>query len=77
MGLDEAKDDKFEVNFDLSEDPANPVDPVCGLVVAEESLELSTYYRGKRYYFCCDEHKATFDESPDMYASQEDPFEKE
>ncbi|MCE5199834.1 MAG: YHS domain-containing protein [Armatimonadota bacterium] len=47
-----------------------PVDPVCGMVVAEEHAVACTDYRGKHYCFCSEECKEEFDIDPEMYSSE-------
>ncbi len=42
-------------------------DPVCGMDV-EEDPKLRSPYKGKKYYFCSEACKATFDKNPQAYA---------
>jgi YHS domain-containing protein len=42
-------------------------DPVCGMSVDEKSAPAQTNYRGKTYYFCSKECKASFDADPAKY----------
>lgn len=45
-------------------------DPVCGMQVDEQSAAAKADYRGKTYYFCSPACKATFDKTPEKYASK-------
>ncbi|MEN6356823.1 MAG: YHS domain-containing protein [Armatimonadota bacterium] len=47
-----------------------PVDPVCGMVVAEEHAAVCSDFRGKHYCFCSEECKEEFDTDPDMYTAE-------
>ena len=42
-------------------------DPVCGMSVDEKSAPAQTNYRGKTYYFCSKECKASFEADPAKY----------
>ena len=46
-------------------------DPVCGMSVDEKSAAAQTSYRGKTYYFCSKECKASFDADPANYTPKE------
>jgi YHS domain-containing protein len=43
-------------------------DPVCGMTIEDSDAVATSTYKGKKYYFCSDDCKVTFDESPDDYA---------
>lgn len=45
-------------------------DPVCGMQVDEQTAVATSVYKGTRYYFCSAACKATFDKSPEKYASK-------
>jgi len=45
---------------------ARPLCPVCEMEVNSASSPKSVY-KGKTYYFCMQDHKQTFDASPDKY----------
>ena len=47
-----------------------PVDPVCGMVVAQEHAAVCADYRGKHYCFCSEECKEEFDGDPEMYVAE-------
>lgn len=47
-----------------------PIDPVCGMSVAEEHAVVCTEYKGKHYCFCSTECKEEFDADPEMYVSE-------
>jgi YHS domain-containing protein len=44
-------------------------DPVCKLDIDEEEAEHSSQYAGRRYYFCSEECKDSFESQPERYAS--------
>lgn len=44
----------------------HPLCPVCEMEVAPGST-LKSVYKGKTYYFCMQDHKQSFDASPDKY----------
>jgi transcriptional regulator GlxA family with amidase domain len=46
--------------------PGHPLCPVCAM---EGVLSISSVYKGKTYFFCMQEHKETFDATPDKFAS--------
>lgn len=45
-------------------------DPVCGMMIEEHDAVDTSDYNGTRYYFCSQDCKAEFDESPQDYASE-------
>ena len=47
-----------------------PVDPVCGMVVAQEHAIVCSDYRSKHYCFCSEECKEEFDSDPEMYVAE-------
>ena len=47
-----------------------PVDPVCGMVVAQEHAIVCRDYGGKHYCFCSEECKEEFDADPEMYVAE-------
>jgi YHS domain-containing protein/putative intracellular protease/amidase len=48
---------------------AHPLCPVCGMEVNPATAPKSVY-RGKTYYFCSSDHKATFDAAPQKWVKQ-------
>ncbi len=48
------------------------IDPVCKMTVDEEKAEFSSYYKGKKYYFCGKGCKIAFDKDPKKYLPVED-----
>lgn len=51
-------------------EPAQAKDPVCGMTVETKSAEKAEY-KGKTYYFCSKEEKATFQKSPEKFVKEE------
>lgn len=49
---------------------AQAKDPVCGMVIEESDAVGTSEYEGKRYYFCSDDCKTSFDENPEDYAEK-------
>jgi len=45
------------------------IDPVCNMEVNESDAEFTANYEGKTFYFCSDECKRKFNESPQQYAN--------
>ncbi len=48
---------------------AKAKDPVCDMMVDEKDAEATATYQGKKYYFCSEECKEKFEESPEDYVS--------
>jgi YHS domain-containing protein len=44
-------------------------DPVCGMEVNENDAQFTANHEGKTFYFCSDECKQKFNESPQQYAN--------
>lgn len=49
---------------------AQVTDPVCGMTIDESDAVGTSEYEGKRYSFCSDGCKKTFDENPEDYAER-------
>jgi YHS domain-containing protein len=45
-------------------------DPVCGMEVDEKDAAGSSEYKGRTYYFCCEDCKKQFDQHPEQYVSR-------
>lgn len=45
----------------------HPLCPVCDMDIMDKASAPSTVYKGKTYYFCMDDHKGLFDQSPEKY----------
>ncbi len=43
------------------------IDPVCGMEVEESKAKWSSIHGGKKYYFCSQMCKDTFDDDPEMF----------
>ncbi len=43
------------------------IDPVCKMVVDEDTAKLKSDYKGKTYYFCAPGCKKAFDADPSKY----------
>lgn len=46
-------------------------DPVCGMMVDENTAPAKTEYKGKVYYFCAPGCKAAFEKDPEKYLQGE------
>ena len=55
----------------------DPVDPVCGMHVDEETAAAKTDYKGETYYFCAVGCKERFEENPDKFVSALEDEEKD
>jgi YHS domain-containing protein len=44
-------------------------DPVCNMDIDESKAEYISHYNGKKYYFCSDACKESFDKEPERYAA--------
>ena len=45
-------------------------DPVCGMSVDQNSAAAQSDHKGRTYYFCSKECKASFDANPEKYVRQ-------
>jgi len=45
-------------------------DPVCSMTVNPKTAADKATYKGKTYYFCSKEDKATFLKSPEKYVNE-------
>ena len=45
-------------------------DPVCGMMIDDQTAKAKSDYQGKTYYFCVKEHKQIFDASPEKFAAE-------
>jgi len=43
-------------------------DPICGMMVDEKVAKWISEYNGKKYYFCNENCKTTFDKNPKRFA---------
>ncbi|MFA5237858.1 MAG: YHS domain-containing protein [Methanoregula sp.] len=43
-------------------------DPVCFMIVDEDTAQFRSTYRDTEYYFCCNYCKKQFDENPKRYS---------
>jgi xanthine dehydrogenase accessory factor len=48
-------------------EPADAVDPVCGMTVTADASALQLNHGGVTYYFCCAGCRRTFADNPDAY----------
>jgi xanthine dehydrogenase accessory factor len=48
-------------------EPAEAVDPVCGMTVTADASALQLRHDGVTHYFCCAGCRRTFEENPDAY----------
>jgi xanthine dehydrogenase accessory factor len=51
-----------------TDEPAEAIDPVCGMTVVIASARHTSDYDGQTWYFCCGGCKAAFDVDPRQYA---------
>lgn len=56
-------------------EPAQAVDPVCGMTVDTKTADKSVV-KGKTYYFCSPDEKKDFDKDPAKYIKAEKPATK-
>lgn len=52
---------------DSSPQPAEAIDPVCGMTVQTQDAEHRSEYRGQVHYFCCAHCRHSFDKEPEKY----------
>jgi Cu+-exporting ATPase len=45
-------------------------DPVCDMQVNETTAAATVVHKGKTYYFCSSACKATFEKTPEKFASR-------
>ncbi len=43
-------------------------DPICGMIVDENTAKLKTVHKGETYFFCMMSCKKAFDSDPDRFA---------
>jgi YHS domain-containing protein len=49
------------------EEEGMTIDPVCGMRVDERTAEVQTQFAGKKYFFCSEECRKEFEDSPEEY----------
>ncbi|GIK40181.1 MAG: hypothetical protein BroJett011_40140 [Chloroflexota bacterium] len=54
-------------------EPAEAIDPVCGMTVLTAGAEHRTEYNGQMFYFCCAGCQESFEQNPEQYLSQPAP----
>ena len=47
------------------------VDPVCGMSVDPQTVEIKAFIEGQHYYFCAEDCRKAFEENPSKYTSAE------
>ena len=47
-------------------------DPMGGMIIEEGDAVTTSDYQGKRYYFCSEDCKGAFDQSPEGYVDTAD-----
>lgn len=50
-----------------AQEPAEAIDPVCGMTVATAGAEFRSEHAGKKYYFCCAHCQHSFEKEPQKY----------
>jgi len=43
------------------------IDPICKKIVDEKTVKFTSYYKGKKYFFCTTDCKKKFDADPAKY----------
>ena len=43
------------------------IDPVCKMTVDEKTAKYSSEYKGRKYYFCAQGCKISFDKDPEKF----------
>ena len=56
-----------KVKIGAALEPAQVVDPVCGMKVDDPKTAPTSVHAGKTYYFCSKADKAKFDKNPGAY----------
>jgi xanthine dehydrogenase accessory factor len=59
--------------INLSAQPAEAIDPVCGMTVQTEGAEHRIERNGQTFYFCCEGCKAAFEQDPNQYLDKPTP----
>jgi xanthine dehydrogenase accessory factor len=54
-----------------TEQPAQAIDPVCGMTVAADASGRPLRHDGADYYFCCAACRQVFEKDPDAYLERE------
>jgi xanthine dehydrogenase accessory factor len=54
-------------------EPAEAIDPVCGMTVLTAGAEHRAEYNGQMFYFCCAGCQESFKQNPEQYLSQPVP----
>ena len=45
-------------------------DPVCGMMVDDQTAAARSTYQGRTYFFCSQDCKDTFDANPSKYTAE-------
>jgi xanthine dehydrogenase accessory factor len=54
-------------------EPAEAIDPVCGMTVQTAEAEHRAQYNGQTFYFCCSGCREAFEQEPERYLAQPAP----
>lgn len=65
--------EKLLAQVDLSEQPTEALDPVCGMVVEIATAGHYTEYNGQMFYFCCEGCQTRFENDPAQYLDKPTP----
>ena len=57
----------------LADEPAEAIDPICGMSVTIDGAEHTYEYNGQTYYFCCGGCKENFAADPAQYLDAPSP----
>lgn len=52
---------------------ATSIDPVCKMQVDESKCNITSEYKGRKYYFCAPGCKRAFDANPEKYLAETQP----
>ena len=57
-------------DYSTDDEPVRTVDPVCGMVIAEDKAAAKIGYAGEMFYFCSKDCEQKFREDPGSFIGQ-------
>lgn len=60
-------------SLNLSAEPTEAIDPVCGMSVEIAGAEYTAQYNGRTFYFCCQGCRESFKNDPEQYLASPAP----